>query len=111
MHSLEAGQPVVQSGGFKVAVAHKVKFLRHTAIGNDGPGLWFDISNDEMEVANCYAADNRHSGVMNEISYRIHVHDSVFVNNKGGGVLIAEAPGRTDRTQHHDRQRRRRDLP
>jgi arylsulfatase A-like enzyme len=32
-------------------------------------------------------------GVMNEISYRIHVHDSVFVNNKGGGVLIAESPG------------------
>ena len=86
--------PSFQSGGFKVAVAHKVKFLRHTAIGNDGPGLWFDISNDEMEVANCYAADNRHSGVMNEISYRIHVHDSVFVNNKGGGVLIAEAPAR-----------------
>jgi hypothetical protein len=85
--------PSFQSGGFKVAVAHKVKFLRHTSIGNDGPGLWFDVSNDEMEVANCYVADNRQSGVMNEISYRIHVHDSVFVNNQGGGVLIAEAPG------------------
>jgi len=39
-------------------------------------------------------ADNRaFGGAMNEISYRIHVHDSVFVNNKGGGVLIAESPG------------------
>lgn len=81
-----------QAGGFKVAVAHKVKFLRHKSIGNYGPGLWFDISNDEMEVANCFVADNR-SGVMNEISYRIHVHDSVFINNRGGGVLIAESPG------------------
>lgn len=83
-----------QAGGFKVAVAHKVKFLRHKSVGNYGPGLWFDISNDEMEVANCFVADNRaFGGVMNEISYRIHVHDSVFVNNKGGGVLIAESPG------------------
>jgi hypothetical protein len=83
-----------QAGGFKVAVAHKVKFLRHKSVGNHGPGLWFDISNDEMEVANCFVADNRaFGGAMNEISYRIHVHDSVFVNNKGGGVLIAESPG------------------
>jgi hypothetical protein len=83
-----------QAGGFKVAVAHKLKFLRHKAIGNFGPGLWFDISNDEMEVANCFATDNQaFGGVMNEISYRIHVHDSVFINNKGGGVLIAESPG------------------
>lgn len=83
-----------QAGGFKVAIAHKLKFLRHTSIGNHGPGLWFDISNDEMEVANCYVADNlAFGGVMNEISYRIHIHDSVFINNKGGGVLIAEAPG------------------
>ncbi len=83
-----------QAGGFKVAIAHKLTFLRHTSIGNHGPGLWFDISNDEMEVANCYVADNlAFGGVMNEISYRIHIHDSVFINNKGGGVLIAEAPG------------------
>lgn len=83
-----------QAGGFKVAVAHKVKFLRHTSVGNYGPGLWFDISNDEMEVANSFVADNQaFGGVMNEISNRIHVHDSVMINNKGGGVLIAESPG------------------
>lgn len=83
-----------QAGGFKVAIAHKLKFLRHTSIGNHGPGLWFDISNDEMEVANCHVADNlAFGGVMNEISYSIHIHDSVLINNKGGGVLIAEAPG------------------
>ena len=74
-------------------VCRRAPFLRHTSIGNHGPGLWFDISNDEMEVANCYVADNlAFGGVMNEISYRIHVHDSVFINNNGGGVLIAEAP-------------------
>ena len=82
-----------EAGGFKVALSHKVKFLRHKSIGNYGPGLWFDVSNDEMEVANCFVADNDRSGVMSEISSRIHVHDSVIVNNKGGGVKIAESPG------------------
>ena len=84
--------PAFKSGGFKVQSSHKVKFLRHTAISNYGPGFWFDVSNDDCEAANCYAAGNR-AGILNEISFRIHVHDSVFVNNNpNNGISIAESP-------------------
>ena len=83
-----------QCGGFKMLYNYKVRFIRHQAHQNIGPGLWFDMSNEETEVANCFASGNM-IGTFNEISFKIHIHDSVFIKNKGAGVGIAESPGAT----------------
>lgn len=52
-----------EAGGNKVAFAKAVNFLRHVAIGNDGPGIWYDISNDSCEVKNCFTQGNLGSGL------------------------------------------------
>jgi hypothetical protein len=91
-----------QCGGFKMLYNYKVRFIRHQAHQNIGPGLWFDMSNEETEVANCFASGNM-IGTFNEISFKIHIHDSVFIKNKGAGVGIAESPGATiERNIYYD---------
>jgi hypothetical protein len=87
--------PFWESGAFKVCRSLKTRFVRHQAHGNLGP-MWFDISNDESEVANSFVSGNLcFAGVQNEVSFAIHVHDCVLVNNMGGGIGISESPEAT----------------
>ena len=92
-----------EAGDNKVAFAKAVNFLRHVAIGNNGPGIWYDISNDSCEVRNCFTQGNNGSGLFYEISYRLHATDNVMIGNglnsgpeswgANGGITLSSSPG------------------
>jgi hypothetical protein len=92
-----------EAGGNKVAFAKAVNFLRHVSIGNNGPGIWYDISNDSCEVKNCFTQNNKGSGLFYEISYRLHATDNVMIGNglnsgqgdwgANGGITLSSSPG------------------
>lgn len=92
-----------EAGGNKIALSKSVDLLRHTSIGNNGVGIWYDISNDSCEVMNCFTQGNSRSGLSYEISYRLYAHDNVMIGNgqnsppgswgANGGITISSSPG------------------
>ncbi|MBM3213125.1 DUF1565 domain-containing protein, partial [Candidatus Poribacteria bacterium] len=74
-----------EAGGFKIAKSWGAKIERCKAIGNHGPGMWFDIDNYAGEVRQCYCADNDNSGIFIEISGDFLITDNICVNNGGMG--------------------------
>ena len=92
-----------EAGGNKVALSRSVNFFRHTSVGNNGVGIWYDISNDSCEVANCFAQGNSRCGLAYEISYRLYAHDNVMIGNglipppgswgADGGISVSSSPG------------------
>ena len=65
---------------------------RCRAVDNRGAGIWYDIGNEQAEVSHCYIADNDEAGIFYEISYSLHAHDNLIVNNANHGESRA-APG------------------
>ncbi len=83
-----------EAGGDKLVLSRGVVIDHCRIIENRGAGLWFDIGNEDCEVANCLIAENEESGIFYEISYGLHVHDCVIVGNgflAGGGSWGAHA--------------------
>ena len=78
-----------EAGGLKVTLSRDFVLDRCRAFDNRGPGIWFDIGNERAEVKNCYVADNDEAGIFYEISYGLHAHDNLIVNNANNG----ESPG------------------
>ncbi len=74
-----------EAGGFKIAWSWGAKIERCKAIGNHGPGMWFDIDNYGGQIRQCYCADNDNSGIFVEISGDFLITDNVCVNNGGIG--------------------------
>lgn len=70
-----------EAGGLKVALSRGFKFDQCNVSDNMGPGIWFDIGNENSEVSRCRITDNDSSGIFYEISYGLHAHDNVFINN------------------------------
>jgi parallel beta-helix repeat protein len=62
-------------------------------VDNRGTGIWFDIGNEKSEVENCYIADNDEAGIFYEISYGLHAHDNIIVNNANNGESVGGAWG------------------
>jgi hypothetical protein len=92
-----------EAGGDKIVFSRGVVIENSMFIENRGHGLWFDIGNEDCEVRNCLFADNEDCGVFYEISYGLHVHDSVFVGNgfadsdgawgASCGISLSSSPG------------------
>jgi len=78
-----------EAGGLKVTMSRRFVFDRCRAVDNRGVGIWFDIGNEQCEVKDCYIADNDEAGIFYEISYGLHAHDNLIVNNANNG----ESPG------------------
>jgi len=74
-----------EAGGFKIVYSWGAKIERCKAIGNHGPGMWFDIDNFAGEVRQNYCADNDNSGIFIEISGDFLLTDNLCVNNGGVG--------------------------
>lgn len=70
-----------EAGGLKVVLSRGFVFDRCRAVGNHGTGIWYDIGNEKAEVKNCFIADNDEAGIFYEISYGLHAHDNLIVNN------------------------------
>jgi hypothetical protein len=77
-----------EAGGLKVTMSRRFVFDRCRAMDNRGVGIWFDIGNEQSEVENCYIADNDEAGIFYEISYGLHAHDNLIVNNANNGESV-----------------------
>lgn len=78
-----------EAGGLKITLSRGFVMDRCRSVDNRGVGIWFDIGNEQSEVANSYIADNDEAGIFYEISYSLHAHDNLLVNNANRG----ESPG------------------
>jgi hypothetical protein len=82
-----------EAGGLKVTMSRRFVFDGCRAVNNRGVGIWFDIGNEQCEVKNCYIADNDEAGIFYEISYGLHAHDNLIVNNANNGETVGGAWG------------------
>ena len=83
--------PEWEAGGNKIAACYHFVMDRHQAHHNVGPGIWFDISNNECEVKNSFLTYNTH-GLFYEISFKLYAHDNVAMFNYNNGIQVAESP-------------------
>jgi hypothetical protein len=73
---------------------------RCVAVGNRGPGFWYDIGNEHSLVQNCFLAENE-VGLMYEISYGLTARNNLIIDNgdpRGpawgtGGIMVSSSPG------------------
>lgn len=79
--------------GSKHCLNYRLVFDRNYGHHNNGDGIWLDISNHECTVKNSLFTNNSRAGVFWEISYKINIHDNVFMNNGVQGILLAESDG------------------
>jgi parallel beta-helix repeat protein len=82
-----------EAGGCKVTMSRGFVFDGCRSMDNRGTGLWFDIGNERSEVKNCTIADNDEAGIFYEISYGLHAHDNLIVNNANNGESVGGAWG------------------
>jgi N-acetylglucosaminyldiphosphoundecaprenol N-acetyl-beta-D-mannosaminyltransferase len=93
-----------EAGGGKWSQSAHVQFLRHTAIGNEGPGLWFDGDNVAMTVSYSLFEDNLAAGVFIELnSWDVTVERVTITGTRrlgwtGAGILIQATGGTTLRS-------------
>ncbi len=100
-NNVKGFNPGWEAGGMKITHSEGGIVRRMVAVGNRGPGLWFDIDDRNFLVEQCLARDNEGSGIFVEISRDFVLRDNLCVGNGGGrkgswansGILIAESPG------------------
>jgi hypothetical protein len=89
-----------EAGGCKIVLSRGSVIDRCVALGNAGPGFWYDIGNEQSLVQSCYAAENE-VGLMYEISYGLTARNNRMVNNGdpqgpawgSGGIMVSSSPG------------------
>jgi hypothetical protein len=89
-----------EAGGMKVTASRRFLIVHSKAVGNDGPGFWFDIDNRDERVEDSYAAENNGPGIFIEISETAIVRNNICVRNGlkdergswgNAGILLGEA--------------------
>jgi len=70
-----------EQGGCKIVKAHNFTMRRVRAIGNDGPGIWYDIDNYDCVIEQCWCEGNTGPGIMYEISNSATIRNNVCVRN------------------------------
>ena len=91
-----------EAGGNKICLTRGAVLEHSTFVENHGNGIWFDIGNEDCTVRNCLIASNEDAGIFYEISYGLHAHDNVIVNNgladtagawgANAGISISSSP-------------------
>lgn len=82
-----------EAGATKVTMSRGFAFQQCRVVNNRGPGLWYDIGNEQSEISGCYIADNDEAGIFYEISYGLWAHDNLIVNNANRGSKPRKAWG------------------
>lgn len=70
-----------EQGGSKVCRTDLWTLRRIRCVGNDGPGIWFDIDNTNAVIEQCWCEGNSGPGIMYEISSDAVIRNNVCVNN------------------------------
>lgn len=81
--------------GIKLGDVHQVHFLRHTAIGNYGGGIWWDVYCTDMLVDRSLMYGNGRLGVEMELAApnggNWEMRNSISAWNTGAGVFVSMA--------------------
>ncbi|WP_165227893.1 right-handed parallel beta-helix repeat-containing protein [Aquisphaera insulae] len=90
------------AGGCKIVMSRGVVIEGSQFLDNRGVGIWFDIGNEETTIRNCLIARNEDAGIFYEISYGLHAHDNVILENgllssagawgANGGIALSSSP-------------------
>ncbi len=70
-----------EQGGCKICRSARFVVRRVRAIGNDGPGIWYDIDNTEALIEQCWCEGNTGPGIMYEISSGAVIRNNVCWKN------------------------------
>lgn len=70
-----------EQGGCKIVRSHKFVMRGVRVIGNDGPGLWYDIDNTEALIEGCWCEGNTGPGIMYEISSTAVIRNNICWRN------------------------------
>jgi hypothetical protein len=70
-----------EQGGCKIVRAKNFTLRRVRAIGNDGPGIWYDIDNENILIEQCWCEGNSGPGIMYEISNTAVIRNNVCWKN------------------------------
>ncbi len=91
-----------EAGGNKICLTRGAVLEHSVFRENRGNGIWFDIGNENCTVHNCLIAGNEDAGIFYEISYGLHAHDNVFMDNgladtsgawgANAGISISSSP-------------------
>jgi hypothetical protein len=82
-----------EGGGGKFMYCRDALFDRCVVSRNNGPGIWIDFGNEEVEVKNCLLIENGTTGVYYEASYTLHAHDNVLFFNNAVGIGLSTSMG------------------
>ena len=81
--------------GIKLGGSHQVEFRRHTAIGNYGGGIWWDVYCTDMLVDRSLLYGNGRLGVEMELADanggNWEIRNSIVAWNTGAGVFVSMA--------------------
>ncbi len=70
-----------EQGGCKICRTDHWTLRRIRCVGNDGPGLWFDIDNTNAVIEQCWCEGNSGPGIMYEISSDADIRNNVCFRN------------------------------
>lgn len=70
-----------EQGGCKIVRARNFNMRRVKAVGNDGPGIWYDIDNEDILIEQCWCEGNTGPGIMYEISNTAVIRNNVCWRN------------------------------
>lgn len=87
-NNAEGFDPDWEAGGAKLTLARGVRVTGSRFERNRGPGLWFDIGCEDVEVDDCRFIENDGSGLFYEISYGLTATGNTARQNG-----LADTPG------------------
>jgi hypothetical protein len=84
----------IQSGGLKTSRTRNTKVTNSDVSDNNGPGLWFDQSNLNVQVAGNRIVNNASSGVFYEISDNLYlINNYITASGSARAVKLAGSSG------------------
>lgn len=79
------------AGGMKNTQLSNSKVYRHTAVNNNGHGIWFDIDCANNVIESSIAADNKGNGIFYEISKNGIIKNNISIKNGVNGIYISSS--------------------
>ncbi len=70
-----------EAGGTKFVRTDNLVVRKNCVHNNDGPGLWTDVDNINIEFVDNLVFDNRGDGIKHEISYRAKIYGNTVARN------------------------------
>jgi parallel beta-helix repeat protein len=85
-----------EAGGNKFARSNNLIVDHHLSHNNNGPGIWFDVANQNATIRNSVSYENNSAGIMYEISWTGSIYNNLSYDNRGSfgiGIYISSSAG------------------